>query len=46
MNQDLYLEKNFDYLKLIYTDPCNFLTKRALVSYSIMMLVKCWASAN
>ena len=40
IDQDLYLEKNFNYLKLIYTDPCNFLNKRTLGSYFIMMLVK------
>ena len=28
----LPLEKNFNQLKMWYTDPCNFLTKRALVS--------------
>ena len=28
----LYLEKHFNHSKLRYTDKCNFLTKRALVS--------------
>ena len=40
IDQYLYLEKNFNYLKLIYTDPCNFLNKSTLGSYFIMMLVK------
>ena len=31
-NQHLHLKKNFNHLQLRNTDPCNFLTKRALVS--------------
>ena len=31
-NEHLYLERNFNHLRLRYSDPCNFLTKRALVS--------------
>ena len=31
INKDLHLEKKFYHLKLRYTDPCNFLTKRALM---------------
>ena len=31
-NRRLCLEKNFNHLKLRYTDLCNFFAKRALVS--------------
>ena len=31
INKQLYLEKISNHLKLKYTEPCNFLTKRALV---------------
>ena len=30
INKHLYLENNFNHLKLRYPDPCNFLTKRVL----------------
>ena len=32
MNNQLYLVRTFNHLKSRYTEPCNFLTKRALVS--------------
>ena len=35
----LYLEKHFNHLKLRYTDLRNFLTKRALVSQPIKLIV-------
>ena len=37
--QHLYLEKNFNYLKLRYTDPCNFLTKHAVLSQPSMLVI-------
>ena len=39
INRHLYLEKNFIHLKLRYTNPCNFLTKRALVSQPSTLMV-------
>ena len=52
INEHLCMEKNFNHLKLRYTDPCNFLTKCALV-YGPCMIVPhkwtkvCWlATAN
>ena len=32
INKHFHFEKKFNHSKLRYTDPCNFLTKRALVS--------------
>ena len=39
INQRLHLENNFNHLKLSDTDPCNFLTKRALVSQPSTLVV-------
>ena len=39
INKDLYLDKNFNHLKLRYADPCNFFAKRALVSQPNMLAV-------
>ena len=38
-NKHLHSEKNFSHLKPRYTDPCNFLTKLALVSQPSMPMV-------
>ena len=35
----LYSMKNFNHFKLKYTDSCNFLTKRAMVSQPSMLMV-------
>ena len=39
INKRLYLEKNFNLLKMTCTDPCNFLTKRALVNQPSTLVV-------
>ena len=39
INKYLHLENNFNHLKLRYTDPCSYLTKRALVSQPTTLVV-------
>ena len=39
INEYFYFEKNFNHWKLRYTDPCNFLTKRELVSQQCTLVV-------
>ena len=39
INKHLHLEKSFNDLKLRFIDPCNFLTKRALVRQPSKLLV-------
>ena len=39
VNKYFYFEKNCNHSKMRYTDPCNFLTKRALVSQQSTLVV-------
>ena len=39
VSKHFYFEKNFDHSKLRYRDPCNFLTKHALVSQQSTIVV-------
>ena len=39
VNNHLYLVINFNHIKLRYIEPCNFLTKRALVSQQSTLVV-------
>ena len=40
-NNHLFLNNNFNHMKLRYTDPCNFLTKRAF-GEPIKLARGCW----
>ena len=39
INKQFYLEKNFNHLKLRFSGPCNFLTKRTLVSQPSTLVI-------